>query len=109
MDGAIASRAESLYRSLDDDERTAVRRLFERLVVVGADDEPTRRRAARTELTGVPADPSVETAIEAWAHARLLSLDRHPQTREPTVEIAHEALLREWPRCGPGSRRTATP
>ena len=98
VDGAIASRAESLYRSLDDDERTAVRRLFERLVVVGADDEPTRRRAARTELTGVPADPSVETAIEAWAHARLLSLDRHPQTREPTVEIAHEALLREWPR-----------
>ena len=98
VDGAIASRAESLYRSLDDDERTAVRGLFERLVVVGADDEPTRRRAARTELTGVPADPSVETAIEAWAHARLLSLDRHPQTREPTVEIAHEALLREWPR-----------
>ena len=98
VDGAIAARAESLYRSLDDDERTAVRGLFERLVVVGADDEPTRRRAARTELTGVPADPSVETAIEAWANARLLSLDRHPQTREPTVEIAHEALLREWPR-----------
>ncbi|MGH9234333.1 MAG: WD40 repeat domain-containing protein, partial [Acidimicrobiales bacterium] len=36
--------------------------------------------------------------IEAWARARLLTLDRHPESREPTVEVAHEALLREWPR-----------
>jgi WD40 repeat protein len=36
--------------------------------------------------------------VEAWAQARLLSLDRHPESREPTVEVAHEALLREWPR-----------
>ncbi len=98
VDGAIAARAEALYRSLDDDERIAVRRLFERLVVVGGDGEPTRRRALRAELTGVPADPVIDAAIEAWAEARLLGLDRHPQTREPTVELAHEALLREWPR-----------
>ena len=36
--------------------------------------------------------------VEAWVQARLLTLDRHPDTREPTVEVAHEALLREWPR-----------
>jgi hypothetical protein len=29
---------------------------------------------------------------------RLLSYDRDPSTREPTVEIAHEALLRGWDR-----------
>ena len=29
---------------------------------------------------------------------RLLTLDNDPTTREPTVEVAHEALLREWPR-----------
>ena len=28
----------------------------------------------------------------------LLSFDRDPDTREPTVEIAHEAFLREWAR-----------
>ena len=98
VDGAIASRAEAMYRSLDDEERGAVRQVFELLVVVDADGEPTRRRAARTELAGVPADPTVEAAIDRWADARLLSLDRHPQTREPTVELVHEALLREWPR-----------
>ena len=37
-------------------------------------------------------------SIDRWAQARLLTLDRHPQTRVPTVELAHEALLREWPR-----------
>ena len=45
VDGAIASRAELLYSSLDDTERAAVRRMFERLVVVGTEGEPTRRRA----------------------------------------------------------------
>jgi WD40 repeat protein/DNA-binding SARP family transcriptional activator len=97
VDGAIASRAELLYASLDDAERAAVRQMFERLVVVNAEGEPTRRRAARTELAGHAAS-SAEAVIDRWAHARLLTLDRHPQTREPTVELAHEALLREWPR-----------
>jgi WD40 repeat protein len=35
---------------------------------------------------------------EAYGQARLLSFDRDPVTRGPTVEVAHEALLREWPR-----------
>ena len=30
--------------------------------------------------------------------ARLLSFDRDPASGEPTVELAHEALIREWPR-----------
>ena len=72
--------------------------MFERLVVVGAEGEPTRRRAARAELSGFVADPTVDAAVDRWAQARLLTLDRHPQTRVPTVELAHEALLREWPR-----------
>ena len=94
VSGAIASRAESLYDSLDGDERSAVRRLFEQLVVV-SDGEPLRRRATQTELG---TSPLVRSTIERWASARLLTLDRHPRTRMPTVELAHEALLREWPR-----------
>lgn len=94
--GAIASRAEDLYRSLDDDERRGVRRLFEQLVVVNPDGEPTRRRAMRSEVLAV--DPALDALIDRWAEARLLTLDHHRQTRLPTVEPAHEALLREWPR-----------
>src|SRR5262245_9424947 len=96
VDAAIAARAEQLYRSLDDAQRDAIRRVFEGLVVVNADGEPTRRRTPRSELAAI--GQSVDAVIEAWAHARLLTLDRHPATREPTVEVAHEALLRDWPR-----------
>jgi WD40 repeat protein/DNA-binding SARP family transcriptional activator len=100
VDGAIAARAEELYQSLDDDAREGVRRLFGRLVVVGTEGEPTRRRVLRTELAAVagPSAGEVLAAIEVWTRARLLTLDRHPESREPTVEVAHEALLREWPR-----------
>ena len=92
IDGAIATRADELYLSLDDTDRQQVRELFERLVVVDADGEPTRRRASREEL-----DASAEV-VDRWAAARLLTLDVHPQTRAPSVEVAHEALVREWPR-----------
>ncbi len=50
VDAAIAARAEELYPGLDDPAREGIRRLFERLVVVSADGEPTRRRALRSEL-----------------------------------------------------------
>ncbi|MCL4302732.1 MAG: protein kinase [Anaerolineae bacterium] len=36
--------------------------------------------------------------IELFGRHRLLTLDRDPLTRGPTVEVAHEALLREWGR-----------
>jgi len=98
LGGAIASRAERLYSSLHERERVAVRRMFERLVVVGQEAEPTRRRAARTELSRRGADATVDAELDRWAQARLLTFDRHPQTRVPTVEVAHEALLRKWPR-----------
>jgi len=100
VDAAIAARAEQLYRSLDDETRDGVRRLFERLVIVDAEGEPTRRRALRSELAPAAGPPAGEVlnVIEVWAQARLLTLDRHPESRAPTVEVAHEALLREWPR-----------
>jgi len=100
VDAAIAARAEDLYRSLEDPARDGVRRLFERLVVVSAEVEPIRRRALRSELADAagPSAREVLDVIEVWAQARLLTLDRHPESRAPTVEVAHEALLREWPR-----------
>ena len=45
MDQAIASRADLLYRAADANGRGAVRRVFEQLVVVDVDSEPTGRRS----------------------------------------------------------------
>jgi hypothetical protein len=38
--------------------------------------------------------------LVAFDRSRLLSFDCDPATRGPTVEVAHEALLKEWPRLG---------
>jgi WD40 repeat protein len=59
----------------------------------------TRRRVLRSELMSASNDPDrLEEIIDSYAGYRLLSLDHHPATRQPTVEVAHEALLREWER-----------
>ncbi len=36
--------------------------------------------------------------MDTYGRHRLLTFDREPATREPTVEIAHEALLTAWAR-----------
>ncbi len=57
----------------------------------------TRRRALVSELADVARD-DVSSVLEVFGRHRLLSFDRDPITRGPTVEIAHEALLTEWTR-----------
>jgi alpha-glucoside transport system substrate-binding protein len=44
-------------------------------------------------------DPTpMERVIDRFGRHRLLSFDRDPATRGPTVEVAHEALLDSWER-----------
>jgi WD40 repeat protein len=71
-----------------------------RLITLGEEgSEDTRRRVLRTELASVEVDgQAMEQAVDVFGNARLLSFDRDPSTRGPTVEVAHEALLREWGR-----------
>ena len=108
--GALGRRAEEVYASLNDAEQPAARQLFLRLVTLGEGTEDTRRRVLRSEIESL-ADPTsnlqpptsnyqspITTVIESFGKSRLLSFDRDLQTRGPTVEVAHEALLREWPR-----------
>jgi WD40 repeat protein len=104
--GALGRRAEEVYQGLHYSVQVLSRQVFLRLVSLGEGVEDTRRRVLRSELTAIdiPAanpDPgegtiSVDQVLEAYGVARLLSFDHDPQTRAPTVEVAHEALLREW-------------
>ena len=52
VDQAIAARAEQLYQGADVDGRAAIRRVFDQLVVVDVDSEPTGRRSPRADLGG---------------------------------------------------------
>lgn len=97
--GALAKRADEIYGGLDEAGQEAVRQLFLRLVTLGEGVEDTRRRVLRSELIAIAEDADLmEDLINLFAEYRLLSLDHDPGTRSPTIEVAHEAILREWER-----------
>ena len=99
--GVLGRRADEVYANLEAEGQAAARQLFLRLVALGEGTEDTRRRALRSELEALQAGEQMgemEQVIEAFGRIRLLSFDRDPLSNTPTVEVAHEALLREWPR-----------
>ena len=90
--GAIAKHAESFLAGLDLDERARaeLRRVLVRLVEVRERTAHTRRRATRAELESLGS-----TAIRP-VFDRLINEERLLTSGEDGVEVAHEALIREW-------------
>ena len=112
--GAIATRAETIFKQLNLDEQKAAEFLFRRLVQAGAKtEEDTRRRA---DLQGL--DATTQQVARKLASERLLvttgvamaktasearrnggtSESTQVEVRQETVEVAHEELLRRWDR-----------
>jgi conflict system STAND superfamily ATPase/WD40 domain-containing protein len=89
IDGALAKSAERVFGDFDDEQRLACRDMFRRLTALGAGTEDTKRRVAAAELDD---DPHTATVLERFTEARLLV------RAHDGVEIAHEALIRAWPR-----------
>jgi hypothetical protein len=101
--GSLARRAESLYTGLASVEQAEARQLFMRLVTlgeeIGAGIGDTRRRARRSELASAARDEqALGNVLDQFGRYRMLTFDRDPLNGSPTVEVAHEALLRNWPR-----------
>ncbi|MCS6835775.1 MAG: protein kinase [Anaerolineae bacterium] len=103
--GALARRADAIYQEQAAPQREAMRQLFLRLITLGEGTEDTRRRALLSEVTAIrDADETTDDVaimrqvIDTLGKARLLTFDRDPLTRSPTVEVAHEAIIREWSR-----------
>jgi WD40 repeat protein len=86
---ALAQSAETLYQGLDEPQRGQIRALFLRLVMPSTDGDPVRARVPRSK---VALDSEHERLIEALIAARLVTTDN------TEIQIAHEALAREWPR-----------
>lgn len=84
VEHAIARTAETVYNDLTEDQQTAAKRIFLRLIALGEGTEDTKRRAAREDLD--------DDVLDRLAAARLVSLGEHD------VELSHEALIRSWPR-----------
>ncbi|HEX2152416.1 MAG TPA: BTAD domain-containing putative transcriptional regulator [Acidimicrobiia bacterium] len=97
--GALAHRAEALFAGLTPAQQAAARQILLRLVTVDEDTDDTRRRVRRGELESLPiAAADLDYVLDLFTSERLLLGDRDPVSRTPTVEVSHEALLREWPR-----------
>lgn len=87
--GAVARLAEASFGQLEGEEREAARALLLRLVGRGEGDAAVRRRVPVSEFDRTPA---VESVLNRFTRDRLLT------AADGTVEVAHEALIREWPR-----------
>ena len=97
--GSLGKRAEEIYEGLTADGKQAARQLFLRLVMVDELADDTRRRVRQTELKNLEIrQETLDGVIARFGSFRLLSFDRDAATRTPTVEVAHEALIREWER-----------
>lgn len=97
--GALAKRADEIYMEYHEEGRELIQQMFLRLVTLGEGAEDTRRRAARAEMLTIATNPELmDEIIDTYARSRLLSLDNDPATRQPMIEVAHEAILREWKR-----------
>jgi WD40 repeat protein/DNA-binding SARP family transcriptional activator len=97
--GALGGRAEELYGRLDTRAQAACRQVFLRLVSVDPAAQDTRRRVRRRELRQLELNAeALDEILARYGEHRLVSFDREPLTRTPTVEVAHEAILTQWNR-----------
>ena len=87
--GAVAKSAEDVYERVPSEQRQLLRDLMLRLVAPGPEGEPVRSRVPRRQMV---ADQEHDRLVEMLVGARLVTSD------EGSVELAHEALARAWPR-----------
>jgi WD40 repeat protein/DNA-binding SARP family transcriptional activator len=91
VQGAVARLGEDAFRALDAEQQQTARQVLLALVAESSEGTVERRRIRLDELE-MERSEDVRRIVEVLAERRLLTLS------EGSVEVAHEALLREWPR-----------
>lgn len=91
VQGAVARLAEDAYADLHELQQVVARKILMQLVGVGEGDAIERRRVDLAELQ-IEHDENAARVIALLTDRRLLTVSAG------TVELAHEAILREWPR-----------
>jgi class 3 adenylate cyclase/WD40 repeat protein len=86
---AIAQLADATFDELTPDEQHAARRVLERLAAPAANGDDVSRPVPLAELAG---DEVAQRVLARLVDRRLVT------TGQSTAQVAHEALLREWPR-----------
>ncbi|MDX3657354.1 hypothetical protein PV646_08560 [Streptomyces sp. ID05-26A] len=90
--GAVAATAESTYAELSVRGRAVARAVLLRLVQTHDDVNDLRRRAPLDEVMAAGRPSDTAHVVNVLANARLIVV------ADGVVELAHEALVRAWPR-----------
>src|SRR5262249_40723056 len=93
--GTLASRAEEFLKDHPDDESSLRRLLTLKLASVPPEGEPVRRQTTAEECTDAEWALARRLAEHPW---RLVVIGERAADRRIVAEVAHEAMLRAWPR-----------
>lgn len=92
--GAIAKTAEMVFNQrLSPEQQLIARNIFLRLTNLEEGSQETRRRSSLAELIPAPEQAaSAQKVVQLLAEARLITVEAG------AIDVAHEALIREWPK-----------
>ena len=92
--GAIATHAEDVVNKLTSQQQKLLPRIFRRLVTAGiSGNQDTRRRVS---VTSFSSDEQLVIQHLASQEARLLVTSVDEDSAKEMIDVAHEALFREW-------------
>jgi eukaryotic-like serine/threonine-protein kinase len=94
LEGALAHRAEAVYAELPVDARRSLDRVLAQLIVIQSDSDSI---SARRVLSSTLVDADAAVLVEAFIRARLFVGELNDG--RPAFGVAHESLLRQWPRA----------
>lgn len=93
---AMTVAAERLYDELLPEQQQTAASLFLALSRQGEGVTVFRNRVSRRRLHEVGEPKLIDRVVQRFEQARLLRVTRREQAGDDLVEVAHEALLRNW-------------
>lgn len=93
VEEALANHAETIYAQLDSHDRQRIQQVLMQLVQCEGGASASRRLATCDDVGADNWD-----LVTRLASDRLVVTNRNESTQEETVEIVHEALIRNWDR-----------
>lgn len=96
---ALARSADDFYDDLIPEEQTTAKRIFLRLVRPGEGLEfPSNRVRVKVLYQTGEAPDRVQRVLDKLIAARLVRVTEGDVAADAQIEVAHEALVRNWPR-----------
>ena len=102
--GTLQKRATEVYESFSAAQQATIRHIFLALTQLGEGTEDTRRRVLKHDLvTSQHSEALIDEVVRQLADEKLVVTSElvgkgGPSGRAAVVDVAHEALIRHWPK-----------